>query len=376
MIENDYYALLDNSHQPNLESELQVNGPVITTRRATIRDVAHAAGISVATASRVLSQSSYPIGKGTREKVLAAARELNYSPNLLGRMLKKSDSTDIGVIIPNISNPFYPQLVLGIETEARKRGFSILLCNSFRDVAYERKYVELMHQKQIRGIILSSISEEHGFLKDLCARGLKVVAFDQNIEDFHCDKISFDFTAGAVTAVDHLVAMGHRRIAFASSPLVRRSRREIFAGYKLGLAKHNLPFSADFVHILKIEKEVGNGSFEFDSGKNMVEMILASNELPTAVFAVNDVTALGIIHGLMDRKVRVPDDMSVIGFDNIEFSSMFNPPLTTINQPAFETGRLACKVLIETLTEDKTDFVSLKLEPSLVVRSSVRNLRI
>ncbi len=332
------------------------------------------AGISVATVSRVLSHSTYPISKGTRKKVLEAAQELSYSPNLLGRMLKKSDSRDIGVIIPNISNPFYPQLVLGIETEARKHGFSILLCNSFRDVANERKYVELMHQKQIRGIILSSISEEHGFLKDLCARGLKVVGFDQNIEDFHCNRISFDFTAGAVMAMDYLAAMGHQRIAFASSPLVRRSRREIFEGYKLGLSKNNLPFSADLVYIMEIEKEVENGSFEFDSGRNMAEMILASDELPTAVFAVNDVTALGIIHGLMNRNVRVPDDISVMGFDNIEFSAMFNPPLTTINQPAFETGRLACNVLIESLGEEKNDHVSLKLEPSLVVRDSVRNL--
>jgi LacI family transcriptional regulator len=191
------------------------------------------------------------------------AQEMNYTPNLLGRMLKKNESRDIGVIIPNISNPFYPQLVLGIETEAEKHGFNILLCNSFRDVSNERKYIESMYQKQVKGIILSMISEEHGFLKKLCENGLKIVGFDQNIEDFQCNKISFDFTAGGRMAVDYLVSMGHEKIAFASSPLTRRSRREIFDGYKLGLMKNNLEFSADYLYVAELEKEVENGTFEF-----------------------------------------------------------------------------------------------------------------
>ena len=351
-----------------------MKNPKSMNKKATIRDIAISSGSSIASVSRVLSNSDYPISKKMREKILNVAREMNYSPNLLGRMLKKSDSRDIGVIIPNISNPFYPQLVLGIETEARRRGFNILLCNSFRDVANEKKYVETMYQKQIRGIILSSIREEHSFLKDLCDSGLKIVGFDQNIEDFHCNKISFDFTAGAVLAIDYLVAMGHQKIAFATSPLVRRSRKEIFDGYKLGLLKNRLPYSADLTYIMEIEKEVENGSFEFDSGKHMAEMILSSNELPTAVFAVNDVTALGIIHEFMGRNIKIPDDISVMGFDNIEFSAMVNPPLTTINQPAFETGRLACNVLIESLEKSGNAPISLKLEPTLVVRDSVKKL--
>ncbi|MHB9153979.1 MAG: LacI family DNA-binding transcriptional regulator [Spirochaetales bacterium] len=344
-------------------------------KKATIYDIAMMAGTSAATVSRVLNNGSYPISKEIRKKVLDAAQKLRYSPNLLGRMLKKSLSKEIGVIIPNISNPFYPQLVLGIEMEAKIHGFNILLCNSFRDVSNEKKYIESMYQKQIKGIILSTIREEHGFLKELCENGLKIVGFDQNIEDFRCNKVSFDFTAGAIMAIDYLVSMGHKKIAFATSPLVRRSRKEIFNGYKLGLMKNDMAFSDALVHIMDVEKEVENGTFEFESGKNLAKDILSSKELPTAIFAVNDITAMGIIHGLMSSKVKVPEDISVMGFDNIEFSAMVNPPLTTINQPAFETGRLACRILIQNLEKDEEGSVSFKLEPTLVVRDSVRDIR-
>mgnify|MGYP000845327951 FL=1 len=345
-------------------------------KKVTIYDIAKEAGTSTATVSRVLSNSDYPISRGVRKKVLDTAHKMNYSPNLLGRMLKKSESRDIGVIIPNISNPFYPQLVLGIETEARKHGFNILLCNSFRDVQNEQKYIEIMYQKQVKGIILSTIREEHSFLKQLCKNGLKVVGFDQNIEDFQCNKVSFDFTAGGIMAVDYLVGMGHTKIAFASSPLTRRSRKEIFSGYKLGLMKNNIKFSDDFLFIEECENEVENGTFEFESGKDIAAKCLSSQKMPSAIFAVNDITALGIMRGLISGGIKVPEDISVMGFDNIEFSAMFNPPLTTIDQPAFETGRLACKILIENVEKEENGNISIKLEPKLVARDSVKNLKL
>ncbi len=343
-------------------------------KRPTVYDVAKMAGTSTATVSRVLSNSDYPISKEIRKRVIEAAEKMNYSPNLLGRMLKKSESRDIGVIIPNISNPFYPQLVLGIETEAKKHGFNILLCNSFRDVANEKKYIESMYQKQVKGIILSTIREEHGFLRELCDNGLKVVGFDQNIEDFQCNNVSFDFTQAGIMAVDYLVGMGHKKIAFATSPLSRRSRREIFDGYKLGLMKNKIDFSQDLVYVAEHEKEVENGTYEFESGVDIASKCLASKNMPTSIFAVNDITAMGIIHGLISRGIKIPDDISIIGFDNIELSAMINPPLTTIDQPAFETGRLACKILIEDLEEKESHYFSIKLEPTLIERKSVKKI--
>ena len=346
-----------------------------TIKKVTIYDIANKVGTSPATVSRVLSNSDYPVNKEIRKKILDAALKMNYLPNLIGRMLKKSESRDIGVIIPNISNPFYPQLVLGIETEAKKHGFNIILCNSFRDVSNEKKYIESMYQKQIKGIILSSIGEEHDFLKKFCENGMKIVSFDQNIYDFQCNKVSFDFTGGGVMAVDYLVNMGHEKIAFASSPLTRKSRREIFMGYKFGLLKNDIKFSENFVFISELEQEVENGTYEFESGLEFAKKCLESENMPTAIFAVNDITAMGIMHGLINNGVNVPGDISIMGFDNIEFSAMVNPSLTTINQPSFETGKLACKILIENLIKDENDYVSIMLEPSLIERKSVRNIK-
>jgi LacI family transcriptional regulator len=351
-----------------------------TIKKVTIYDIAKIVGTSPATVSRVLSNSNYPVNKETRKKILDVALKMNYSPNLIGRMLKKSGGRDIGVIIPTISNPFYPQLILGIETEAKKHGFNIILCNSFRDVSNEKKYIESMYQKQVKGILLSSIGEEHGFLKNFCENGVKIVGFDQNIDDFQCNKVGFDFTGGGMMAVDYLVNMGHEKIAFVSSPLTRKSRREIFMGYKLGLLKNGIKFSENYVYISELEKEVENGTYEFESGVGLAKKCLESANIPTAIFAVNDITAMGIMRGLISNGVDVPGDISIIGFDNIEFSAMVNPSLTTINQPSFETGKLACKILIENLLKDENndendDEISIMLEPSLIERKSVRNLK-
>jgi LacI family transcriptional regulator len=190
------------------------------------------------------------------------------------------------------------------------------------------------------------------------------------------NKISFDFTAGGIMAVDYLTKMGHKKIAFATAPLTRRSRREIFSGYKLGLMKNGIEFTEDFLYLIEVEKEVENGTFEFESGIDIARKCLAAANRPTAIFAVNDITAMGIMHGLISRGVSIPDDISVIGFDNIEFSAMVNPALTTINQPSFETGRLACKILIESFGETENNYISFKLEPTLIERKSVRNLNI
>jgi LacI family transcriptional regulator len=345
-----------------------------TIKKVTIYDIAKKVGTSVATVSRVLSNSNYPVSKEIRQKILDAANKMNYSPNLLGRMLKKSESKDIGVIIPTISNPFYPQLILGIETEARKLGFNIILCNSFRDVSNEKKYIDFLYQKQIKGIILSSIGEDHGFINNYCANGLKIVGFDQNLDDFKCNKVSFNFTGGGMMAVDYLVKMGHEKIAFASAPLTRNSRKDIFMGYKLGLMKYDIKFSENNIYISKIEKEVENGTYEFETGVELAKECIQSANIPTAIFAMNDMTAIGIMQGLINNGVKVPEDISIIGFDNIDFSVMVNPSLTTINQPAFETGKLACKILIENIMKDGNDFFSIMLEPSLIERRSVRNL--
>ena len=175
--------------------------PGIKGKKATIYDIASEVGTSAATVSRVLSKSGYPVKEELSRKIFEAAGRMNYSTNMVGRMLKKSESKDIGVIIPTISNPFYPQMVLGIELEARHRGFNILLCNSFRDAATEKVYMESLYQKQIRGLIISSIDENHLFLKEMQENGVKIVVLDQGDQELKCGKVGFNYIQRGLIAV-------------------------------------------------------------------------------------------------------------------------------------------------------------------------------
>lgn len=343
-------------------------------KKATIYDIAAAVGTSTATVSRVLSNSGYPVKDELRERILQTAERLNYAPNMVGRMLKKNESRDIGVVIPTISNPFYTQLVLGIELEARRRGYNILLCNSFRETAAEKKYLESLYQKQVSGIILSSIDHNHDYLRHMKENGVQIVLVDQDIDDLQCSRVGFDYIKGGLVAVEHLIKMGHRNIAFLSSPLTRRSRKETMEGFMLALRNNEIEFRKENVIVAESEEESMSGTYEFENGKRLARKVLDLPDRPTAVFAVNDMTAFGVINELLSCGIRVPEDISVIGFDNIELSSMIHPPLTTVNQPSYETGRQACLLLLDSIDSGGSEDVAMTLEPTLVIRNSVGRL--
>lgn len=344
-------------------------------KAATISDIAQAANTSTATVSRVLSDSDYPVSATMREKVKQIAKELNYSPNLLGRMLKKNETSDIGVIVPTIQNPFYTEILIGIEMEAKKNGYDILLYNSFRNVQSERRHIKKLCQKQVKGIIISSVDNNPAVINEFLQTGGSVVLFDQDADFPGCIKIKFDFIKASRMAVEYLISMGHKNIAFLSSPLVLKSRRDNLEGYKQALAAHNIDMKQENILISEKEFDIENGMYEFENGKELASLFISLKERPTAIFTINDITAFGIVQQLASKGISVPDDVSVIGFDNIEISKMVNPPLTTVNQPSYETGRIAGKMLIETLGEKVMDNnITVSLEPSVVIRKSVRQI--
>lgn len=340
-------------------------------KKSTIYDVAKEAGVSTATVSRVLSGSGYPVKDGVREKVLKASNKLNYTINIVGRMLKKSDSLDIGVIIPTISNPFYSQIILGIEFEARQRGYNILLCNSLRNPDTEKKYIQSLYQKQVRGIIISSIGENHSFINEIQQNGVNIVAFDQDI-DINCSKVSFDYKKGGLLATDYLINQGHNNIAFLTSPLITKNRKDTLEGYKQALINNGIKFNPGNVIVSDTEQESVT-TYEFENGKRLAKRFLDITPRPTAIFAINDMTAFGIIQELSNNSISVPEDVSVMGFDNIEMAGVINPPLTTINQPAFETGRQSCKILLDSMAKENEN-ISITLEPTLIIRKSVKHI--
>lgn len=345
-------------------------------KKATVHDIAAETGLSVATVSRVLSNSGYPVKEETRKIILETAGRLNYIPNLVGRMLKKSDSRDIGVIIPSISNPFYPEMVLGIETEARKNGYNTLLCNSFRDPQTEKAYIESLYQKQVKGIIISSIGKNQNFLTRMQENGVKIVACDQGVENFDCCRVGFNFLKGAVLAVEYLITLGHRNIAFLTAPLNRRSRKDILEGYKKAMGEAGIPIYPENILVADWEEEDESGRYEFENGKRLIEKFLKLKERPTAIFAINDMTAVGAMQGLAADGLKIPEDVSVVGFDNILLSSVVTPMLTTVSHPSFETGRQACKLLLDSMGDENQPAIAVTLEPELILRDSVKSLKI
>lgn len=341
----------------------------------TIYDIASKANTSVATVSRVLSNSDYPVSEKMREKIKKTAAELNYTPNLLGRMFKKNEVSDIGVIVPTIQNPFYTQVLIGVENEVKKSGYDVLLYNSYRDVKAERRHIEKLSQKQIRGLIISSVDAKSPALMAFVKTGGTVVMIDQNIEYPGCINVKFDFVRASRMAVDFLVSMGHRNIAFLSSPQVIQSRVDNLTGYRLTLAEHAIPVRPENVIISESEYEAAYGMYEFENGKELAKKFCSLKPRPTAIFTVNDLTAFGIIQELTTQGICVPDEVSVMGFDNIEISKMSNPSLTTVSQPSYETGRIASVLLLGSLNGNAPGGnVVVELEASVVVRNSVKRI--
>jgi len=333
----------------------------------TIHDIARAANVSSATVSRVLSNSSYPVSKAKRERILSLAEEMNYVPNLLGRQLKGSKSTTIGVIVPSIMNPFYSSVLFGIEEIARQNNFTVIACNSLHDPLLEDEYIRTILEKQIKGVVISSISSDKSQFKSMIKAGVHVIAIDQKIEEDQISQIEFDYQKGGHLATKHLQSKGHTRIGYVTSKVDRPSRKSILSGYMEAMKLEGLEplveeSKADFVD---------NALSEFDTGKMLTARLLGRPVPPTAIFACNDMMAFGVIRELSERNIRVPQDISVIGFDGIDLGQMINPQLTTIKQPDYEMGKLACKMLLDKMNGADVPAYDIILQPELLERGSV-----
>ncbi len=342
------------------------------SKQATIRDVARLAGVSLATVSRVLNDAEYPVSTELKQRVRDAVDQLEYVPNAMARSLRRDVNRDIGLVIPNISNPFYLQAMLGINDALSKNAYSLILCNTLRDPAQERAYLRQLFERQARGVILSSVDENADIVKEYSKKGMKFVLLDQKITGMESTGINFDSRAGTRMAAEHLVALGHRRIAFATLPMTRWTRTEMHMGYRDALVLAGLSYDPALVYERKPELLPPNGDYELEAGRCVAESFLKDGCPATAVICINDMLAIGLIKTLRRSGIRVPEDVSVFGFDDIPFASTFEPSLSTVHYPAVETGRLAALMLLENLENDSAGMqVSMQLTPSLVIRDTV-----
>ena len=341
-------------------------------KQATIRDVARLAGVSLATVSRVLSDGDYPVSAELKQRVRDAVAQLGYVPNTVARSLRQDVSRDIGLVIPNISNPFYLQTMLGINDALNKKDYSLILCNTMRNAQQERVYLRQLFERKVRGIILSSVDENADIVKEYGKKGMKFVLLDQKITGMESTGINFDSRAGARMATEHLISLGHSRIAFATMPMTRWTRTEMHMGYRDALVLAGLGYDSRLVYERMPEKLAAYADFELEAGKMIAESFLADGCPATAIVCINDMLAIGLIKTLKAGGVRVPEDVSVFGFDDIPFASTFEPSLSTVHYPAIETGRLAAMMLMDTLESGSGEMpVSMQLAPSLVIRETV-----
>lgn len=340
-------------------------------RQTTIRDVAKLAGVSLSTASRALNNPDYPVDPHLRQKVRDAADKLEYVPNFMAQSLRREGSRDIGLVIPNVSNPFYLQTMLGINDVLAQRSYQMILCNTMRNAGQERAYLRQLYERQTRGIIISTVDASSEVVKDYARRGMKFVLLDQLPDGVESPGIHFDSRAGARMAAEYLISQGHRRIAFATMPMTRWTRVEMHKGYRDALLMASLAYDPALVFEFDRDATALNDDPELQAGHNIAARFLADGCPATAIMCNNDMVAIGVIQSLLRGGIRVPEQVSVMGFDDIPFASAFLPALTTIHCPAAETGRLAALMLLDILGNN-TMSVSMNLTPSLVIRESVR----
>jgi LacI family transcriptional regulator len=327
---------------------------------ATIVDVALRAGVSTATVSRVLSGSATAL-PATRDRVLAAAHALDYRPSGVARALKRAETRTIGLVITDIENPFFPQIVRSVEDEAHRLGYGVLLCNAADDPARELATLDLLVERRVDGIILASGRATHRLGERLAQLPMPVVLVNAVVPTPGLAGIGTAHRAGARMAAEHLLDLGHRRIAFVGAPPDHAAS---------GLRRRGVLDALRAAGLVPGALVTADGDGRVDGGASAMVGLLDRADAPTGVVAYNDLTAIGVLRAVRAAGGNVPRDCSVVGFDDIEAASWTDPPLTTIRQPTAEMGRWAVERLASALRGAAGAPERASLEPELVVRGS------
>lgn len=325
---------------------------------ANIQQVAKYAGVSVATVSRVLNGQD-KVAVKTKLKVEEAIQHLNYEPSMLGRNLRNSESRIVLILIPTISNPFYFEIIKGIENMALSQNYNILLCETDSSPEKEDIYFDLVRKKMADGIISMDPAVNVETLKTLSEK-YAIIQCSEYGGGIDIPYVTIDSEEASYRAVKHLIQMGHRRIALMNSDEKFLYARERRMGYQRALEEHGIPLNKEYIFYTK---ELG-----FEQGQQAMKKILQLKERPSAVFAVSDLLAIGALKEINAAGLRVPEDVAVVGFDKIDFSNMTNPTLTTVAQPMYKMGTIAATMLIDKIQGRHVD--SVVLEHELVIRES------
>lgn len=330
---------------------------------SSIREVARVAGVSVATVSRTLS-SPEKVSTTTLEKVHRAIEKVQYRPNMLARNFRSTRAFSIVVLVPDITNPFFSTVIRGIEDQAQKQGYAVLLGDTRDTRERERDYVRLVETRLADGVI--QLSPHSGKVVDPADNDIAYVNAC-GCETTPAPSVRVDNVGGAQTMVDYLIGLGHRRIGVISGLEDNPHTMDRLRGYKLSLERAGIEFRDELV---------AGGNFTMWSGLEAARHFCDMDEPPTAIFCMNDEMAIGAIQTLKACRFRVPEDISVTGFDNIQYSKYWDPALTTIAQPAEAMGKTATEVLIKVIEGEKPEQSEYVLPYEFIERASSKKIKV
>lgn len=333
--------------------------------KVTIADIARMANVSKATVSRVINNRPEGVGNEVRQRIMDIIESVGYQPNMIARSLVTAKSKELALILPDITNPFFPALVRGVEDYAGKKGYTVFICNSDNNGDKEEQYIINFIEKRVDGMILTCNASNHpraGNIKS--SLWPPIVMLDRQPQNINCDVvIQSDNVQGGYLATRHLLEQGRTRIAHLAGERYIEVTTDRIQGYRRALEEFDVPFRPDLIYF---------GDFSLETGQAMTGALLQSGQAFDAVFAGCDVIAMSVIQCLRQYGRRVPQDVSVIGFDNISISAVFEPPLSTVDQQPYKMGKLAAKTLIEMIEGKEIAEKRVMLQSHLVIRNSSR----
>jgi len=332
---------------------------------SSIREVAREAGVSTATVSHVINNTRH-VSEEVRARVMAAVESCAYYPNAHARSLASGRSQIIGIVISDIANPFFPELVKSIETAAFERGYDVMLSNTNYDTERTSHYVRRFIERKVAGVVVMTSELDTALVGELARRDVSVVFLDLGKPGVHMSNLCVNYDAGIEEAISHLVSLGHRRIAFIGGPASLPSAEKRLEAFRGSLRRH-LPEAPVLVY---------HGDFKLEGGRRAACEIMAGRERPTAVVAANDMMALGAMGEFRAAGLDIPRDISIIGFDDIAFASLTEPQLTTVCLPRIELGRRAVEAVLATNARPDQQGVEINIQTHLVIRRSTAPARL
>jgi DNA-binding LacI/PurR family transcriptional regulator len=326
----------------------------------TLEEIAKATGFSVPTVSRVLSNSNHPVSPATRQRIIEVAKAMGYKPNIAARSLRTDQTNTIGTIVDDILSPFTPPIVRGIQDHLKPFDYLSLIVNSDWDPEVEQDAINTLLSRPVDGIIFVEYS--HFAVNETLEQSNKPYVFVHRLFGSTIkNSIVPDDYYGATLAVRHLINLGHRRIAYINGPEGWHTSQQRLAGYQDELLTKELDSDPALIQ---------PGDWEFEGGNAAAKNLLALDQIPTAIFAANDLMALGAICAIQDAGLNVPKDIAIVGYDNRNFARIFRPRLSTVSLPVYEMGRTAAELLLKQIAEGRQESNEIRIKGQLFVRET------